>query len=119
MTGELPSVFVCICGKICTSKAGFTLHTSKCPYAIEAKQSGQFPAIDTNIVENMTYTRIVQDFVDLVNKMAFDANKSLLTGNRSAGRRARMVLSELKEKITSLRREILTSMKEKGGRKKK
>jgi hypothetical protein len=116
MTGERPSVIICVCGKVCTSKAGFTLHSRKCVYAKEAERNGDSVVKDTDIVENIEFVSMVQDFVDKVQEMAVDANKALLYGNRSAGRRARMVLSVLKEKITPMRREILESMKEKGGR---
>lgn len=54
----------------------------------------------------------VQKLLDLVGRIALDANKALTGNNKVAGRRARVALSsELKPYIAPFRKSILDSMK--------
>ena len=109
-------VFVasCICGKICTSKPGLTLHQHNCEQAKKHKSKGVNGLCDLNIVEpDITYIREVQEVVDLMKSLAVDAHYAIIEGNKSAGRRARIALNILKKKVTPLRKKILLKIKQK------
>lgn len=102
---------ICVCGKFCTSKAGLTLHQRSCKVAQEAKEKGLPMTRETEIITNEnSYTEEVQKFLNLVKEMAVDANKAIAGNNKSAGRRARMALTNIKNMITPLRKNILENM---------
>ncbi len=107
-------VFVasCICGKICTSKPGLTLHQRNCGQAKEHKAKGGNGLRELDVVEpDITYIKEVQEVVDLMKSLAVDAHYAIVEGNKSAGRRARTSLNILKKRITPLRKKILTKIK--------
>jgi hypothetical protein len=111
-TQQMSFIAVCVCSKVCTSRAGLTLHHRNCKKAQEAKKEGQPMTRDTDIVETETeYVKEVQDFVKMVNDMAIDAHKALTDGNKSAGRRARIALTAIRKATTPLRKNILEKMK--------
>lgn len=58
-----------------------------------------------------TYDPQIQEIIDLAEQAALDAQKALDEGNKSAGRRARGILNDIKKKITPLRKMILDGMK--------
>ena len=105
---------VCICGKLCTSKPGFTLHQRNCERAKSAMENNEPTTKQINTAEpEMKFVTSVQELVDMVKDLAIDAHRSLTENNKSAGRRARIALTQLKSKITPLRKTILDKMKEK------
>jgi hypothetical protein len=102
---------VCICGKVCTSKAGLILHHRNCEEAQKALKEGGSAVQESDVQEpEIQYVPEVQEIVSLVKEMAFDAHRAIQEGNKSAGRRARNSLNELKHKITPLRKLILSKM---------
>ena len=103
-------IVVCVCGRVCTSAAGLTLHQLHCDDASKAKSRGLPMTKETDIVENHEYCKEVQDLVNLVNNIAVDAQSALQNSNKSAGRRARTTLVNLKKISTPLRAKILDSM---------
>lgn len=111
-TQQVGFIAICVCNKVCTSKAGLTLHHRNCKQAQEAKDKGLPMTRETDIVETETeYVKEVQDLVNMVNDMAVDAHKALTDGNKSAGRRARIALTTIKKATTPLRKNILDKMK--------
>lgn len=102
----------CVCGKICTSKPGLTLHQRRCKQAQRAEREGEPMVQDSDVVPgNTEYAKPVQEMIDMVTEMAGDADRALRNGNKSAGRRARTILIAMKKKITPLRDQILAEMK--------
>ena len=105
-------IAVCVCGRICTSSAGLTLHQVNCPKVAECKRKKLPITQETNIIEhNVALCRDVQGFVDLVNEMSIDAHNALQGRSKSAGRRARSALLDIRKMITPLRSKILVKMK--------
>lgn len=102
MTTELK----CVCGKMCSSQPGLTLHQKNCEEAVAAKESGQ-STILTEDGKPVTFESAVQKIVDLVNEMAQDADRCLKEKNKSAGRRARKSLNELRKMCPELRKILL------------
>lgn len=108
------SAVICVCGKVCTSKPGLTLHQRNCPEAIRAEALGQSTIKETGIIEpEIELVPEVQEIVNMVKDLAIDAHRAIVENNKSAGRRARIALTAVKNKITPLRQQILTKMKEK------
>jgi hypothetical protein len=108
-------VFVasCVCGKICTSKPGLTLHQHNCEQAKEHKTKGGNGLRKLDVVEpEIAYIKDVQEVVDLMKSLAVDAHYAIIEGNKSAGRRARSSLNILKKRITPLRKKILTKIRD-------
>lgn len=103
---------LCICGKLCTSKAGLTLHQRGCKLAIDALAAGTPTVVESHVESHIEYIQQVREMVDLVNELAFDADKALKSRNKSAGRRARINLLKLRDMIVPMREEILEKMKE-------
>lgn len=104
---------ICVCGKLCTSKPGLTLHQRHCKKAQLAIKEGEPTVKQTNIIEpEMEYVKEVQELVDMVKDLAVDAHRAMTENNKSAGRRARIALTALKNKITPLRQTILEKMKQ-------
>jgi len=97
----------CICGKVCTSKPGLTLHQRYCKIAQNAIRNNKSSIIDTEIEYKIQYTNQVSDFINLAEFVAYDTHLALKDKNKSAGRRARARLIILKKMITPLRKEIL------------
>lgn len=56
----------------------------------------------------------VKEFASLVDAMCVDAEHAIRCNNKSAGRRARVALSDLNKKIIPLRKIILDAMKNNG-----
>lgn len=104
---------VCVCGKVCTSKPGLTLHQRKCKEAADAKAKGLPMNKDVDIIQpEAEYHPEVQELFEMVKTMSIDADRALREGNKSAGRRARIALTAIKKKVTPLRDQILKKMKE-------
>jgi hypothetical protein len=104
----------CVCGKICTSRPGLTLHQRNCEEVEKAKKVGKPIVQGIKIIkQEIEFIPEVKEIVDMVNSLAPDANRAILEHNKSAGRRARIVLTEVKNRITPLRRKILVEMKKK------
>lgn len=102
----------CICGKLCTSKPGLTLHQRNCGEAQEAIKAGQPATLASGVIEpEIKYIQEVQELSDLVKDLVVDAHQAIVDRNKSAGRRARASLIQLKERITPLRKQILKSMR--------
>lgn len=103
----------CLCGKLCTSSPGLTLHQKRCVVAQQASKSGKKSTFDSGVLgPAIKYVDDVQKIVDLVESLARDAHQALTNHNRSAGRRARTLLLEVRGKITPLRKKILNVIKE-------
>jgi hypothetical protein len=100
-------IIVCVCGKVCTSKPGLVLHQKKCDNVKQAIIKGKQTTSDCDVQEAHIYTKEVQELVNMMKDAAIDTSKALTTGNKSAGRRARNLLNDLKKKITPLRKLIL------------
>ena len=103
--------YTCVCSKVCTSLAGLTLHQKSCNDAVEAKTSGR-PTMVSEGDEGREFDSDVQSIVELVAEMSVDADRCLTESNKSAGKRARKALNEIKKKITPLRKRILEVMKQ-------
>ncbi len=103
---------VCICGKLCTSKPGLTMHHKHCKEAQASFKKNGSGIQKTNIIESeLVYTPMVKELVDLVRDLSIDAHYAITEKNKSAGRRARVGLNRLKHKITPLRKVILQKIK--------
>ena len=102
----------CLCGKLCTSAPGLTLHQKCCLVAKQATKEGKKSTFDSGVVASVKYVDEVQKLVDLVEVLAEDANQALTHHNRSAGRRARTLLLKVRDRITPLRKKILDTIKD-------
>ena len=104
--------YKCVCGKLCSSQPGLTLHQKSCEKAQEAKEAGQ-PNVNTEDESGdpIRHHKEIQKFIAIVNEMAMDADRCLNEKNKSAGRRARKSLNEIRKLIKPLRVSILESMK--------
>lgn len=99
---------ICVCEKLCTSKPGLTLHQRYCNKVKEAISRGNDGIIRSGVMETEpAYMKDVQELVDLMKDLALDAHCALTEKNKSAGRRARSSLLQLKSKVTPLRKLIL------------
>ena len=104
----------CLCGKLCTSTPGLKLHQKKCTTAQQAIKGGKKSTFESGVMlPAVRYVEDVQKLVDLVESLSRDANQALINHNRSAGRRARTLLIDVRNKITPLRKKILKAIKEK------
>jgi hypothetical protein len=101
----------CICGKLCTSKAGLVLHQRMCDKACDAIKAGLPTTHESHIQPYIDYHQNIKCLINIVSDIANDADKALKTGNKSAGRRSRVKLLELRDMIIPLRDEILNNMK--------
>jgi hypothetical protein len=103
---------VCVCEQLCTSKPGLTLHQRNCVKAKEAIARGELGIINSGAMEiGPIYAKEIQEIVELVKDLALDAHCALTEKNKSAGRRARTSLLQLKAKVTPLRKLILKKIK--------
>lgn len=101
-------IAICICEQLCTSKPGLTLHQRTCVKAKEAISRGKSGVLRSGAMEaEPTYVKDVQELVDIMKDLALDAHCAITEKNKSAGRRARTSLLQLKAKITPLRKLIL------------
>ena len=66
---------------------------------------------DSDVPQAGGFVTPVQEIVDAFLGAAKEADGCIKTGNKSQGRRARKMLSEVKKAITPLRETILTVMK--------
>lgn len=107
----ITEMHICVCNKMCTSKAGLVLHQRYCEAVQVAIKEGKPTTIksDVNKVE-IDLVPEVAEIVGIVDNMSLDAHKAITEGNKSAGRRARGLLNDLKHKITPLRKKILDNM---------
>jgi hypothetical protein len=105
------NVGLCICGKYCTSKPGLTLHQFTCTAALAAKQCGQPTTRPLNTQTREDYIPEVEAFYKLTEAACRDAQKAIIMRNKSAGKRSRRSLLELRTAILLLRKKILFSMK--------
>ena len=105
------SPLVCICNKLCTSKAGFTLHQRICKQAQEAFKCSRKSVRESDIIVNVDYLPEIREFRELAESIADDANNALSHGNKSAGRRSRVNIIKLGKLIIPLRKKILDKMK--------
>lgn len=95
----------CGCGQICTSRAGLTLHQKKCEMrGSELVDRPEKPDC---------FHPLVQELASLFYQVVTDSNSAFKDLNKSACRRARLNLLDIKEKIKPLRRELLTVAKSK------
>lgn len=99
-------VYMCQCGKICTSKAGYSLHGVRCK---KYQANEEHKCIE--LTDNEELLPEAKKIFDLVQIMAFDATRAICNHNKSAGRRARLDLVRIRSLITPLRKKILDSMK--------
>ena len=105
---------VCICDKLCTSKAGLVLHQRKCTIAISANKKGEKSVKeDEEISFKNEYKKPAKNFLELAEEIAHDADQALRFGNKSAGRRSRTNMIKLREVILSLRKEVLQKINKK------
>ena len=106
------TMILCVCGRVCSSHAGFALHQKKCVKVIEAKKAGRPIMHESSKIESeIVLLEDIRNFLSLAETIAYDANKALTTNNKSAGRRARILLLDLKNKIIPLRRSVLKATK--------
>lgn len=109
--------YLCACEKLCFSQSGLTNHQKICSVAIEAKGNGfdHVKKVELNGVVEVKYTKEIQDFISLAELIAIDANNTMVTGNKSAARRARNRLNDLRHMIPKIRKILLDRIKEKDG----
>jgi hypothetical protein len=106
------TMILCICGRLCTSKPGLTLHQKNCKFAKEAKQNGDPTVQKSSIIgPEIDYIPEVQEIYILAKDACLDSHNAIANKNKSAGRRARVMLLELRSKIIPLRKHILQSIK--------
>lgn len=102
----------CTCGKLCTSKAGLTLHQVKCKDAKAAKKEGKPVTRDTDIIiPRDDYCAEIKEFIELADLIAYDSDMAMRNHNKSAGRRARNGLIKLRNMVTPLRKKIMDKIK--------
>jgi len=105
-------MILCICGRLCSSKPGLTLHQKCCKLAREAKQKGESTIQKSSIVgPEVNYIPEVQEICDLFKNACLDAHNAIANKNKSAGRRARIMLLDLRSRIIPLRRHLLQIIK--------
>lgn len=106
------NIIYCICGKMCTSKPGITLHRRYCKEAKEAMLAGKSPLKETDIIQpRIKYINMVDEFAKVAEAVAYDAHIALTEDNKSAGRRARTGFIQLRDMIIPIRKKILDKMK--------
>ncbi|MCY3019663.1 MAG: hypothetical protein NTW87_11625 [Planctomycetota bacterium] len=108
-TPELSQLAQCVCGRLCTSGPGLTLHQRRCGPAIEARAQER-PTNQPIILDQPdAYSGQIKAFWELADLAAYDAERAIHDGNQSAARRARVRLNELRRRIPALRRVILAA----------
>lgn len=96
-------VITCICGKICTSKPGITMHQKQCiPARVNIKKG--LSAVVNNEHLDVPLCVEAKELFDLAEQTSLDLHYALLSGNKSAGRRARVGLNELRKLILPLKK---------------
>ncbi len=106
------NIIYCVCGKMCTSLPGLTLHQRSCPEVLDAKKENKPITKETNIIQpKIKYIGDIDEFVRLVEIVANDAHIALTENNRSAGRRARTGFIRIRDMITPIRKQILDKLK--------
>ena len=110
-TRELSQLAQCVCGQLCTSGPGLTLHQRRCGPAIEAKAQGRSTSQPIILDQPDAYSGQVKAFWELADLVAYDAERAIHDGNQSAARRARVRLNELRKRIPALRRMILATVR--------
>jgi hypothetical protein len=111
------SVIFCVCGKLCTSRPGLTLHIKRCKDAQKAICEGKPYVKDSTdiIIPKAEYSGKVKQFSDLAESIAMDAHLALSEQNKSAGRRARTNMITMRDLIIPMRKDILDMIKTKNG----
>ena len=110
-TPELSQLVQCVCGRLCSSRAGLTLHQRRCGPAIEARAQERPTSQPILLDQPDAYSGQVKAFWELADLAAFNAERAIHDGNKSAARRARVRLNELRRRIPALRRVILASVR--------
>ena len=100
---------LCVCGKLCTSKPGLTLHQRTCKAAQEAIAKGKSSIEHSGAEVSPKYCKEAAALLDTINKLAIDTHLAIVDKNKSAGRRARVSLLKLRDMIIPLRIKILNS----------
>lgn len=101
---------LCVCGKLCFSNPGLANHQKKCSMAQEAKSNGSKPSRKV-VLDDVVYVKEIQGFVSLSEEIAADAHNAMVMGNKSAARRARNKLNDLRHKIPEIRKMLLDKVK--------
>lgn len=102
----------CVCGKLCTSKAGLTLHQRNCKPALSAITSGKSAVKESDIIfPRVELIPEMREFFELAELVAYDSNSALVDGNKSAGRRARVGMIKMRNIMIPLRKKILKKIK--------
>ena len=52
---QVPSIALCVCGTVCTSKPGLTQHQQHCRQARKAQREGKPPSLPVEFVEAVGY----------------------------------------------------------------
>lgn len=94
-------LYICDCGKKCSSKAGITMHSMYC----KSKNYKTVVVEPAKVVETM-HPELRELFL-LTQNLFYDANEAMVNGNRAAGRRARVKLIKIKKLIPPIRKLIL------------
>lgn len=113
----MSNVIFCVCGKLCTSRPGLTLHVKRCRDAQKAIGEGKSYIKDNSdiIIPKAEYSGKVKQFSELSESIAMDAHLALSEHNKSAGRRARTNMITMRDLIIPMRKEILDMIKGTGG----
>jgi hypothetical protein len=91
-------ILQCVCGRVCSSRPGLTLHKKKCKSENSAAKPNLQPVIKSKEASAL---------FSLALSIAVDADLALIDRNKSAGRRARHGLNRLRSMIIPLRKVIL------------
>jgi len=113
----MSNVIFCVCGKLCTSRPGLTLHIKRCKDAQKAIGEGKSYIKDNSdiIIPKAEYSGRVKLFSELSESIAMDAHLALSEHNKSAGRRARTNMIAMRDLIIPMRKDILDMIKTKNG----
>jgi len=101
---------LCVCGKLCFSKPGLANHQKKCLVAKEARCNGSKLSKKV-VMDDVEYVKEIQGFVSLSDEIAVDAHNAMVMGNKSAARRARNKLNDLRRRILEIRKMLLDKVK--------
>jgi len=99
-------VYVCKCGKVCTTKAGVVLHHKFCRYKSHVEEM-----IQQNVHGELSDE--LKELIDLAEYVAVDANDAFKNNNISAARRARVGLLKIRNMILPIRKSLLEKVMKK------
>ena len=104
-------ILTCVCGKICTSRVGVSLHHKNCNIARKSIENGEAGYCMSNSGDGIS-TPELKELIGLAECVAIDGDMAINQGNKSAGRRARVNLLKIRDMIIPIMKRIHDRMTE-------